>query len=127
MIYVPWLLALITAGCFALLARKAGRNLVPWALTGAVIALVAGTIVLGLGKATDNPFSDQQLKLFQMRWVVEAVLTIAVVSWFFTLSLHQHHLALWRKLTGKPLPPAPPAPAAEAKPKAEAPKQPSKA
>lgn len=126
MMYVPWLLALLTAVCFAFLARRAGRNLVSWALTGGLIALVVGTIVLGLGQATDNPFSNQQLQSFQLRWVFEATLTIAVLGWFFTLPLHRQHLCLWRKLTGKPVPAAPAPVAPEAKPKVEPSNQPSK-
>ena len=124
--FIPWLLALLTAGWFALEARRAGRNPFSWALSGAVFGLVAATIVLGLGKATGNPFSDQQLHLFRLKWAAEAVATIAVLGWFITLPLHRQHLALWRRVTQQPAPPAPTPPPSEPKPKAEAAKQPAK-
>ncbi len=126
MTFIPWLLALITAGWFGLAARKVGRNVFPWALAGAVFALVAATIVLGLGKATGNPFSNQQLMVLQFRWVAEAVVTIAVLGWFITMPLHRRHETLWRKLTNKPLPPAPTPPPADTKTKPETSQSPLK-
>jgi hypothetical protein len=126
MILIPWLLALVTAGWFGLAARKAGRNVLPWALSGAVFALVTATIVLGLGQATGNPFSDQQRGALHLRWAAEAVVTIAILGWVFTLGLHRHHFAVWRMLTSKPLPPAVSASPADPKAKAEASKQPAK-
>ncbi len=122
MIFVPWLFAVVTAGWFGLAARRAGRNLVPWVLSGFVFGLIASTIVLGLGRATGNPFSDEQRNLFHLRWTLEAFVIIAVLGFFITTPLHQQHMSVWRRLTRKPLPPSPPAPRVEAKPKPEAPK-----
>ena len=108
--FIPWVLALLTAGWFWLAARKAARNPASWGLSGFVIGLVTATIVLGLGHATTNPFSDYQRHLLHFRWAAEAVVTIAVLGWFFTMPLHRHHLGVWRKLTHKASPPPPPTP-----------------
>jgi hypothetical protein len=123
MIIIPWVLSLVTAIWFALVARKAERSWVPWAVSGAVFALVTGTIVLGLGQATANPFSSRERTIFHIRWAVEAVILMGALGWLLTMPLHRHHLALWRKAM-KSSPPAPASPAPTApKPKAEAPKQ----
>ena len=123
MIIIPWVLSLVTAIWFALVARRAERNWVPWAVSGAVFALVTGTIVLGLGHATANPFSSQEESLFHIKWAVEAVVIIAALGWGLTMPLHRHHLALWRKATKTSPPPAESSAASIPKPKAEAPKQ----
>ena len=125
MIFVPWLFAVFTAGWFALAARRADRNVVPWALSGFVCGLVTSTIVIGLGRATCNPFSDVQKHLFHIRWTFEALVTILVVGFVITTPLHQRHMSVWRLLTSKPLPPPPPAatPKPEPKAKPEAPRQ----
>lgn len=99
MIIIPWVLSLITAIWFALVARKAERSWVPWAVSGAVFALVTGTIVLGLGNATCNPFSSSEKSLAHVKWAVEAVVIIAALGWVLTMPLHRHHLAVWRKAT----------------------------
>ena len=125
MMIIPWVLSIATALWFTLMARRAGRTWVPWALSGAVFALVTATIVLGLGQATCNPFSDEQRTAYHIAWAGSAVAAIAVLGWVCTMPLHRHHLALWRKATGAPLPPATPPPAEAPKPRVEPPKQPS--
>jgi hypothetical protein len=125
MMIIPWVLSLATALWFSLMARRAGRNWLPWALAGAVIALVIATIVLGLGNARCNPFSNQQRIMYHIEWAALAVAAIAIFGWICTMSLHRHHLVLWRKATGSPAPAPGPSAADSAKPKLETPKQPS--
>ena len=94
-----------------------------WGISGFLIGLVTATIVLGLGRATNNPFSDYQRHLLHFRWAAEAALTIALLGWFFTMPLHRQQLALWRKLTRKASPPPAPTPS---KQKSEAARQSAK-
>jgi hypothetical protein len=120
--YVPWLLALATAVWFALMARKAGRSLVQWALTGAVFGLVVSTIVLGLGNATGFPFSNHERTILHIKCTGAAILVIVVFGWVITAGLHRHHLALWKRVI--PAPGATPkeSPAPQPQPKAQTPK-----
>jgi hypothetical protein len=120
--YVPWVLAFATAVWFALMARKAERSLVQWALTGVAFGLVTGTIVLGLGQATGIPFSDHERTILHLECTAAAVLIIAAAGWVITLGLHRHHRALWNRAT-KTLPTAPKdSSASRPEPKTEAPK-----
>jgi hypothetical protein len=104
--YVPWVLALATAVWFALMARKAERSPVQWALTGAVFGLVTATIVLGLREATGIPFSDHERTILHLESTAAAVVIIATIGWVITLGLHRHYRALWDR-GGKTLPTAP--------------------
>ncbi|RPJ36141.1 MAG: hypothetical protein EHM35_08705 [Planctomycetaceae bacterium] len=99
----PWLLAAITGIWFGLLAWRAGRNWFPWALTGALFALMTTTFVFGLGQATAIPFSDGEKTADQLEWTLIAVALIAVLGSLFTLGL-------WRRRPAAPgAPPQSPA------------------
>jgi hypothetical protein len=102
--YVPWALALATGVWFALMARKADRSLVQWALTGLVFGLVVGTIVLGLGQATGIPYSDHERTAMHVKWTAAAAAIIAVFGWVITMGLHRQHLALWNRAAKSPSP-----------------------
>ena len=123
--YVPWLLAFATAVWFTLMARKAERSLVQWALTGAVVGLVSATIVMGLCNARGFPYSDHERTVMHIEWTALAVLAIAVVGWVVTAGLHRHHLKLWHRAAGTVLPPAKGSSAVRPEPKAEVSKPPS--
>ena len=98
---IPWLLAIVTAGWFWWMAKRAGRNVTLWAVGGAAFGLVVSTLVLGLGHAASIPFSDQQRRAQQLKWTAAAVGLILVGGWALTSGLHRHHLILWRKIRGK--------------------------
>ena len=96
--FLPWLLATLAAMWFGWMAYRADRSPTLWAVGGATFALVTSTIVLGLGQAVSIPYSDQDRAVEQAEWVVTAVALIAVLGWVLTLSLHGHHLAVWRAI-----------------------------
>ncbi len=118
--YVPWVLALATAVWFSLMARKAERSVVQWALTGAIFGLATATIVLGLCHAVANPFSNHERTILHVKWTVAAAAAIAVLGWVVTAGLHRHHLKLWHRATGTPPPPGKDSLAAKPEPRTEA-------
>lgn len=89
----PWILALITAIWFALMARRAQGNWVLWAIGGGLFALVTSTIIFGLGDAGSIPFSDHDRVVFHLKWTAISVVVIGVLGWLFTWGLHRHHQA----------------------------------
>jgi hypothetical protein len=113
---IPWPIAAATAAWFGLMAYKAGKNCVVWAIGGGVLALVVTTIVVGLGQATFLPFDSEQVGPFRMKVAALAILLVLGLGWLFTWSLHQRLRASWKR--------SPEAPAdVAAKPPAPAPKQ----
>lgn len=83
----PWWLALATGFWFALVAQRAGRSWILWAISGALFALVTATLILGLGSAMTIPFSDHARTVAQTEWAIAVVLVIAVLGLLFTLGL----------------------------------------
>ena len=107
---IPWPVAVATAVWFGVMAYRAGKNIVLWAIGGGLLGVVVTTIVLGLAQATFMPFSTEEITPFRLKMAGIAILIIACVGWLFTGSLHRHLLAVFR-------PKMPPAPsAAPAKP-----------
>ena len=97
---VPWLVAVVTAIWFGFAAQRAERNWVLWSLGGGLFALVASTIVFGLGHAAAMPFSDQERTRLHLQWTGEAVVLIGIMGWLFTLGLHRQGWRFWDQ--GKP-------------------------
>lgn len=83
----PWWLALATGFWFALVAQRAERNWVLWAISGALFAVVTATLILGLGCAMTIPFSDHARTVAQTEWIVAVISVIAVLGLLFTLGL----------------------------------------
>ncbi len=46
---IPWPVAAATAAWFGVMAYKAGKSVVLWAIGGGLLGLVVTTIILGLG------------------------------------------------------------------------------
>ena len=97
------MLGSIAAIWFGVLAVRAGRNWVLWALTGGLFGLVSSTIVFGLGHATSIPFSDEERTAAHIKWVLVAAGLISVVGGVLTWNVS-------RKTSGT-LPAQPQAPA----------------
>ncbi len=74
-------MAVITAGWFSLMARRAGRSMALWGLGGGCFALTLTTIVWGVGHAAAIPFSDADRVKFHIRWSVEAFVLIILIGW----------------------------------------------
>jgi hypothetical protein len=113
--WIPWPVALAAAGWFVVMATKAGKNRVLWALGGGMLGLVVTTLIVGLGQATFIPFYSAAVAPFRMKAAVLAILLVAGIGWLFTGTLHRHLLASL-KHTAEPVPEPP------AKPPAPAPK-----
>lgn len=94
---VPWPVALATAAWFGVMAHKAGKNAVVWAIGGGVMALAVTTIVMGLGQATFIPFTSGQQSMFRIKIGALAVFLVLCLGWLFTVSLHPKLLAPWKQ------------------------------
>ena len=119
---IPWLLAGLTAGWFCWMGVRAGRNPALWGVGGAAFGLVTSAIVFGLAQARTIFYSAHDRRVGHIEWLVIAVLLILVFGWLLTLSLHRHHLAVWRKFNPESAPAQ--SSAVEAKPASPA-KQPA--
>ena len=115
---IPWPVALATAAWFGVMAYKAGKSSVLWAIGGGLMGLVVTTVILGLAQATFLPFDSEQVAPFRLKVAALAIVLIACVGWLFTGSLHRHLFAALKLPNPLPPPPAPPA-----KPPAASPKQ----
>ena len=113
---IPWPVAVATAIWFGVMARKADKNLVLWAIGGGLLGLVVTTILLGLAQATFTPFSAGEIVPFRLKMAGLAILLVAGAGWLFTGSLHRHLLAALKRSA------PPPAPAVPAKSPAPSPK-----
>jgi hypothetical protein len=105
---IPWPVAAATAVWFGVMACKAGKNSVLWAIGGALLGLVVTTVILGLAQATFIPFSTEEIAPFRLKMAGLAVLVIVCAGWLFTGTLHRH---LFAALKPSASPPAPTAPA----------------
>ena len=108
---IPWPVAVVAAIWFGVMAHKSGKNRVVWAIGGGLLALVAATLVLGLGQATFIPFDSEEVIPFRVKAAVLAILLVVCLGWLFTGSLHQQ-LRASLKRTAAPAPEAPTRPPA---------------
>jgi hypothetical protein len=108
---IPWPLAAATAAWFGLMAYKAGKNCVVWAIGGGVLALVVTTIVLGLAQATFIPYCTGEIATFRLKVAGLAVVLVLCLGWLFTGTLHEHIRELLKRGTEPPAKVPPPAPA----------------
>ena len=106
---IPWPVATAAAVWFGVMAYKAGKNFVIWAIGGGLLGLLVTTIVLGLAQATFTPFSTEEIAPFRLKIAALAILLVAGAGWLFTGSLHRHLLAALKR-SAAPAPAAPPQP-----------------
>ena len=95
---IPWLLCIATAAWFAFMAFRAKDGIIGWAVAGAILGLLTSTIIMGLGHAAYIPMSEAAAQGFRIKSAFWSVIAILALGWIFSLSLHQHHLVLWRLL-----------------------------
>ena len=93
---IPWLLCVATALWFATMAFRAKQGLIAWTVAGAILGLVTATIIMGLGHAAYIPMSEAAAHSFKIKSALLAVVVILALGWIFSMSLHHHHLVLWR-------------------------------
>jgi len=101
---IPWLLCVATAAWFALMAFRAKQGVIAWTVAGAILGLVTATIIMGLGHAAKIPFSEAAAQSFKIKSALIAAVVIVILGWLFSMSLHQHHLLIWRtakRVTGQ--------------------------
>jgi len=87
---IPWPVAAATAAWFGLMAYKAGKNCVVWAISGGLMALVATTLVMGLAQATFIPYCTGEIMTLRLKVAVVAILLVFCLGWLFTGTLHRH-------------------------------------
>ena len=97
---LPWPFAALTAFCFAVLARKARRNWLPWAIVGGAASLVITTLTLGAAEATFMPISHDAYVSFCIRAVLLAILLNIVSGWVLTTSLRGRHMSILKAARG---------------------------
>jgi len=113
---IPWPVACLTAVWFGVMAFKADKNAVLWAIGGGVLGLVTSTIVLGLAQAVFIPMASDEITAYRVKAASAAVIIVFCLGWLFAGSLHPHLFAPWRR-TAEPA--KEPIPDAAAKPAAE--------
>ena len=77
---VPWILSIVTAIWFGVMGLRADGYWLRWAVAGALFALVASTMVLGLCDAALFPTSPEEYVSFRINSVALAVLPILLVG-----------------------------------------------
>jgi cytochrome b subunit of formate dehydrogenase len=87
---IPWPVTAATAAWFGIMAYKAGKNCVVWAIGGGVLALVVTTIVMGLAQATFIPYYTDEIATFRLVAAGVAIVLVLCLGWLFTGTLHQH-------------------------------------
>ncbi len=100
---IPWPIAIVTGLWFGMMAFKAKKNAVLWAIGGAVLGLIVTTLVLGLAQAMFIPMVDSQVFPFRIKITLLAAFLVFVAGWLFAGSIHPHLLALGKR----PVEPAP--------------------
>jgi len=103
---IPWPVAAATAVWFGVMAYRADKNQVLWAVGGGILGMIVTTLVIGLGQATFIPFHSGEVFMFRVKVAGLAALLVAGIGWLFTGSLHRHILASL-KLTNASLPESP--------------------
>jgi hypothetical protein len=99
---IPWPVAAATAAWFGVMAYKAGKNGVLWAIGGGMLALIVTTLVMGLGQAAFIPFTSGEQAMFRIKIGALAIFIVVCLGWLFTGSLHPHLLAPWKNLKATP-------------------------
>jgi hypothetical protein len=94
---IPWPVAIATAVWFGVMAFKARKNAVLWAIGGGLLGLVVTTVVMGLGQAAFIPFTSGQEAAFRVKIAGFAVFIVFCLGWLFTGSLHPRLLAPWKR------------------------------
>ena len=93
---IPWLLALATTIWFVLMAFRAKQGVIAWGVAGAILGLVTATIIMGLGNAAHIPMSEASAQSFKIKSALLSAVVILGLGWLFSMSLHRHHLVIWR-------------------------------
>jgi cytochrome b subunit of formate dehydrogenase len=112
---IPWPIAAATATWFGLMAYRAGKNCVVWAIGGGVLALVVTTIIVGLGQATFMPYYTAEIAAFRLKVAGLALVLVFCLGWLFTGTLHQHIREMLKRRDQVALEVPPPAPVPPAK------------
>ncbi len=94
---IPWVLGLLTALWFGWMAYAARRNRLFWAFGGGLFALVAATLLFGLGHAAAIPFSEAERIRQHLGWALGSIFLIVVLGWLFTAPLHPERLLPWKR------------------------------
>jgi hypothetical protein len=113
--WIPWPVAAAAAFWFGVMAYKAAKNFVLWAIGGGLLGLVLTTIVMGLGQALFIPYYTEEIAAFRLKLTALAVILVICAGWLFTGAIHRRLFASWKQNAG-------PTPESPAKPPATLPK-----
>ena len=94
-----------------MMAYKARKNCVVWAIGGGVLALVVTTLVVGLAQATFIPYYTEEIGTLRLKVAGLAVVLVFCLGWLFTGTLHAHIRELLKRGTEPEAKGPPPAPA----------------
>jgi hypothetical protein len=92
---LPWIFALVTCMWFGVMAWRAERNWFMWALGGALYALPASTIILGVSQAAFMAISPDAVAHFRGTTLTGTAAFVGVVGWLLTLGLQRWPRRLW--------------------------------
>ena len=76
----PWVFLVLTGLWFGFLGYKTDGRWIRWSVGGALFALTASTIVIGLCDAAFIPLSHQEETMFKLKTLMLAALPILVIG-----------------------------------------------
>ena len=100
----PWIFVVLAAVWFAWLGYKADGRWIRWSVGGALYALVATTMVIGLSDAAFIPVSHEAEASHGLKKMILASLPILVVGGFVMLLLFKRGRLGAGQTTGSPNP-----------------------
>ena len=95
---IPWPVACLTGVWLGIMASKAEKNAVLWAIGGGVLGLVVTTIILGLAQSVFIPMTTDQITPYRIKAALVAVIAVFCLGWLFAGSLHPHIFAPWKRM-----------------------------
>jgi hypothetical protein len=75
-----YLLSILTAAWFAVMAYKFQKSILLWCITGAIVGLSISAICLGLAHAATLPYTPSDLRRTQLIGITITVVVIGVSS-----------------------------------------------
>jgi phosphoribosylformimino-5-aminoimidazole carboxamide ribotide isomerase len=91
--FIPWVLAAITGAVLAWVGYRSRGAWAPWAIGGAIYALVISTIVIGLFHASFLPLSEAAESSMHLKATLFSLLLILAVGALFTFRMWREAFA----------------------------------
>ncbi len=84
---MPWVMGVLGAIGFGLLARLLGRNAIAWAIGGGCLTFLMAAYLGGLAHATSVPYSDDVRRAGQFRVILLTVVFMGAIGagiWYWS-------------------------------------------